>query len=361
MIKKGDTVIVWVHGDRTGMMLKVAGDQKIAKKRVKVEEMVGHPYGSHFEIQGKKIVRIDALKFTLTNTFNDPSLTIGGNGDNSNYEDSNTAQRLSQEEIEEMKTNGTSGVDILRSLVKNSDTWSSKTTFAQEKWLRRKSKKYVSTFWVEKSTPATLCSVFFAKSPTKICNMRWDVLSQMISHSSVGSGCRVIVIDSLIGLLTATVAYRMRGNGTILSVYCGQQPHMDMIEWLNLSPSEYANIIPVSSVELGPAADFVQENGLIDVTAVKGNKSNGVGSVEVLTNNTNSEGVGMVIDEETRDFDQLRKNKREINGTNEGDNKFISTEMRKYNYIAKTVEEKMYVTGIRITFLLQHFSQQTFT
>ena len=335
-------MIIWVHGDRTGMMLKVAGDQKIAKKRVHVEEMIGHPYGSRFEIQGKKLIRIEESKFSLENTLDDPSVTIGGSGDNSNYEDSNTAQKLTQGEIEEMKMNGTSGVDILRSLVKNSETWGSKTSFAQEKWLRRKSKKYVSTFRVEKSTPATLCSVFFDKSPAKICHLRWDVLAQMISHSNVKAGCRVLVIDSLIGLLTATVAYRMRGMGTILSMYCGQQPHIEMIEWLNLLPSEYANILPVSSTELGPAADYVQENGLLSsILAPSGKCSSS-------SNNNCSDRLldGMIstADEDTGEIDDERDD-MEPKSSSEHDNKFTSGEIRRCNYIAKTPEEKLYVTN----------------
>ena len=342
MIRKGDTAIIWVHGDRTGMMLKIAGDQKIAKTKVKVEEMVGHPYGSHFEIQGKKLVRIEESKFSLTNTFDDPSMKLGGNGDNSFYDDSNTAQRLSQEEIEEMKVNGTSGVEILRTLVKNSDTWSSKTSFAQEKWLRRKSKKYVTTFWVEKSTPSTLCSVFFAKSPTKICHLRWDVLAQIISHSNVKAGCRVLVIDSLIGLLTGTVAYRMRGNGTILSVYCGQQPHVDMIEWLNLLPSEYTNVIPVSSTELGPSSDYVQKNGLIAASTVQNSGSSGSSGSGCKIELNEVKNVDVTVDEEnTTTGEESESNDITLQ---EPKNKFISGETRRNNYIAKTPEEKLYVT-----------------
>lgn len=350
MIQKNDTVIIRVHGDRTAMMLKVAGDQKIAKKRVKAEEMVGHPFGSQFEIQGKKLIRVDELKFSLVNTLGDPS-AIGGSGDNSNYEDSNTAQKLSQKEIEEMKVNGTSGVDILRSLVKNSETWGSKTEFAQEKWLSRKSKKYVSTFRVEKSTPASLCSVFFEKSPTKICHLRWDVLAQIISHSNVKSGCRVIVIDSLIGLLTATAAYRMRGKGTILSVYCGQQPHMEMIEWLNLLPSEYANVIPVASTELGPAADYVQENGLMPIDPVQSGENSSRSSIdrsELLSDSAMTaptKSVGEIVDERNGEFDDVRNDERKSKCASEHENKFISGEARKYNYIAKTPEEKLYVTN----------------
>ncbi len=98
--------------------------------------------------------------------------------------------------------------------------------------------RYVVRFRVERCTPASLCSVYHTKSPTKICNMRPDVLAQLLSFSGVFSGMRVMVIDGMVGLLTGSVAYRMRGNGTILSVFVGQQPHMEMVDWLNLGPRE---------------------------------------------------------------------------------------------------------------------------
>jgi hypothetical protein len=68
--------------------------------------------------------------------------------------------------------------------------------------------------------------------------MRPDVLAQILNFSGVFSGMRVLVIDSMVGLLVGSVAYRLRGNGGILSVFVGQQPHMEMVDWLNLGPAE---------------------------------------------------------------------------------------------------------------------------
>ena len=76
--------------------------------------------------------------------------------------------------------------------------------------------------------------------------MRWDVLAQVMSNSSIFSGAKVLIFDSMVGLLVGSAAYRMRGRGRILAVYGGQQPHLDMVDWLNLNDAETC-IIEVST------------------------------------------------------------------------------------------------------------------
>ncbi len=62
-------------------------------------------------------------------------------GDNSKFMDSNTAQKLKMEDIQELREQGASGSDIIRSLIQNSETWDSKSQFAKQKWLARKQKR----------------------------------------------------------------------------------------------------------------------------------------------------------------------------------------------------------------------------
>ena len=55
-------------------------------------------------------------------------------GDNRGYADTNTAQKLADVDIKKLREEGYSGVDIIKSLISNSDTFNAKTSFAQEKW-----------------------------------------------------------------------------------------------------------------------------------------------------------------------------------------------------------------------------------
>lgn len=63
-------------------------------------------------------------------------------GDNSFYVDTNTAQKLTEPDICRLKESGLNGEEIIRTLIENSETFASKTDFAQEKWIKRKEMKY---------------------------------------------------------------------------------------------------------------------------------------------------------------------------------------------------------------------------
>lgn len=96
--------------------------------------------------------------------------------------------------------------------------------------------------------------------------MRWDTIAQILSFSEIHSSARVLVIESLIGLLTGSVAYRLRGQGAIASVFCGQQPHLEMVEWLNLSEEDASIIKSIPSSKLGSNADYVGGHGFVTGT-----------------------------------------------------------------------------------------------
>lgn len=78
--------------------------------------------------------------------------------------------------------------------------------------------------------------------------MRSDKLAQILSHGGVFPGAKVLVFESVVGLVVGSIAYRMGGQGEILSVYFGQQPHFDLVDRLNLSPEQISTIrvIPAS-------------------------------------------------------------------------------------------------------------------
>jgi len=71
-------------------------------------------------------------------------------GNNSYYTDTNTAQKLSNEDIKRLKGQGLSGKDIIQNLIDHSDTFASKNEYAQEKWLKKKDNKYRRKYKVRK-------------------------------------------------------------------------------------------------------------------------------------------------------------------------------------------------------------------
>jgi tRNA (adenine-N(1)-)-methyltransferase non-catalytic subunit len=201
IINLGDTVVIHSNEDKQFNIVKVNGEQKIGRSRVQLKDLVGEQYGTVFEVINRKLVKIqdDECVFDLDASNENSNTTI--RGDNSGYIDSNTAQKLSDMDIFRLKESGLTGEQIIQSLIVNSNTFATKTEFAQEKWIKRKEKKYKKKIRVFKSNPATLCEAYFSKSKDKICGMRYDSLAQIISQSGIYSGCRVLVLESMVGLI----------------------------------------------------------------------------------------------------------------------------------------------------------------
>ena len=247
LIKAGDTVIVRMHDDKSTSMLKVLGEQKICRSKISTKNLVGAAYGSVFQITADRKLKLvtdeendDILEASPFEEIDsdpnaiEPAADVLLPGDNRGYIDTNTAQKLSNIDIRRLRDSGASGKQIIASLIANSDTWSSKTEFAQEKWLKRKQKKYIRCMRIVKSCPTTVCEVYHTKNKEKICGLRWDSLAQVLSASGVHSGSRVLVFDGVLGLVVGSVAYRLRGHGAILASYAGQQPHFEIVNALNL-------------------------------------------------------------------------------------------------------------------------------
>jgi tRNA (adenine-N(1)-)-methyltransferase non-catalytic subunit len=241
IIQEGDNIVIRMHDDKSALLVKVAPDQKIGKTRLSLRSLAGSPYGSIFELRNRTPERVvdEEVDFDdVDMTMDDNNDKINSNtteaGDNRNYNDTNNAQKYDNVAIEKLKDAGTSGKDIIKTLITNSDTWNSKTEFAQAKWLKRKTKKYIKRFRVVKASPTSICEVYYAKSKDKICGMRWDVMAQLLSQSGIQANSRVIVVDTMVGLMLGAVAYRLRGFGRIMAVYAGNQPHFELVSALNL-------------------------------------------------------------------------------------------------------------------------------
>jgi tRNA (adenine-N(1)-)-methyltransferase non-catalytic subunit len=265
-IKEGDTVIYYLHdSSQMGSMLKInpREQQKVGSKKYSVKSLIGAPYGSVFELQQRtlRLVGEYAILGEVPEVASGFTEASSSTGNNSGFSDTNTAQHLRQADITQLKEQGASGHDIIRSLIQNSDTWENKSQFAREKWLARKQKRYVRRVRIVKCTPDILADVYHIKNKDKICNLRAETLAQLLAHGGVHAGAKVMIFESCVGLVIGAAAYRMGGRGEILAPYGGQQPHYELMDRLNLSEEDASIIKPVHSEEIGPASEHMMAMG----------------------------------------------------------------------------------------------------
>lgn len=78
---------------------------------------------------------------------------------NSGLHDDNSNQRLTQADIQALKEAGKGGNAIVDALCSNSATFSAKTEFAQDKYKKKKAKKYCTYITLRKPTARSICQV----------------------------------------------------------------------------------------------------------------------------------------------------------------------------------------------------------
>ena len=158
-VKEGDHVILQLeHGDDSFAFCVAKKGQriKIKRKQYAVDCIIGATYGSCFEIEGKSLKRAKSdgsgndaadnklivpeqtntkAAGTTTSTAAKADTTTETSSkvsrDNRNLIDDNSAQKLQQKEIGALKSEGTTGAEIIRKLVENSSTFRTKTEFSQ--------------------------------------------------------------------------------------------------------------------------------------------------------------------------------------------------------------------------------------
>ena len=149
--------------------------------------------------------------------------------DNRNLTDNRLHQKLSSDEIKELRADGASGQEIIKALVDNSETWKSKTVFSQQKWLARKEQKYAPRVRLVRCDALEVCESYFQKHREKVSSLRPDSLAQILAFANIYAAphFRALVFDTVSGVVVTACAERLGGHGRVLAAYGGTHPSMD--------------------------------------------------------------------------------------------------------------------------------------
>lgn len=171
---------------------------------------------------GKIVSRQDGAEYEVTGK--DGSIILRTNR---NINDDSTAQSLTMDQIEALKSEGGgSGKDLIAKLLQSHSAIDQKTAFGLAKYTLRKEKKYLRRFTVLPVDVSLLSRWIMAeKEPLKIMEMKEEIIALIGSWSNVhytlpanvsdlGEGTmpakgRWLVIDETGGLLVATVAEKL--------------------------------------------------------------------------------------------------------------------------------------------------------
>jgi Gcd10p family len=164
--------------------------------------------------------------------------------DNQHLLDDDANQKLSQAEIDDLKTGlkegKLSGKDMIAKLCENSSTFEQKNEFSQQKYLKKKAKKYVLSVKIKLASPFDY--IKFSRSGTYFSakGLREDTLAFILTLANIRSGIHVLALDTTRGILLGTILDRLNGQGTLLSLQENDQAVLTNLKRFNLADSQLA-------------------------------------------------------------------------------------------------------------------------
>ncbi|XP_078167655.1 eukaryotic initiation factor 3 gamma subunit family protein [Carex rostrata] len=270
---EGCSVLLDINdGDRLVFSrLSPAATIKIGNKKCSLGPLVGCPFGTLFTVEagvgGPHLSRSAASNGgnCVEHNSKDEAQSVGEIRDNRALVDNNTAQSLSSEDIEALRSEGATGDEIVKALIANSSTFETKTAFSQEKYKLKKQKKYAPKVLLRRPTMRSICETYFKKHPQRTGFMRVDTLSMLLSLANVGPNSDALVLDKLGGLVVGSVAERVGGTGYTCSTYFGSVPYqIDMVRMFNFCKDVCTRILQAPFCDLSSLQDPPSESVMTD-------------------------------------------------------------------------------------------------
>jgi tRNA (adenine-N(1)-)-methyltransferase non-catalytic subunit len=204
-----------------------------------------------------------------SSVYSDPNFLPTTN--NANLFDNNKSQKLDSNTIESLKRSGNTK-ELISNLVANSATFHQKTEFSQEKYIKKKKRKYLADIQLIQANAKNVIQTYYDRDPNKIGLMRLDTIALIISSAAIRNDCRTIICDSnYSGLITATAAGKISDQGAVLHAFAqnnwtnpSQVPRLEAVVRSNLTEQQqksiyYAPLHNLLQVNSGAAQPFSAE------------------------------------------------------------------------------------------------------
>lgn len=231
MITEGDYVILKKENVIRAVKVRKGRKEAFERSHFTLDSAIGCPLGSTFEVRGGKLSRFDAEEDE--DELLKPKNNVEDDKNNQFLQNDGTSQKLSRDEIMNLKAQGVSGKDIVEHLVENSATFKERTQFSQAKYKNKKLKKHVVRFSILRPTTDLVAEMYYSRGSTKICDVRLDTLSQILTLSNVRAHCRMLVVESCQGMIVGALLDRMGGYGSLIQVYAGDFPGRQALDYFN--------------------------------------------------------------------------------------------------------------------------------
>lgn len=224
----------------------------LGRDTINLKGLEGSPYFSVFKMIPKTSKKNKDFTIELADEAiklkDEIDIKVSGN-DNRNILDDGRSQKLSAADIETLKSDSNKASDIVETLISNSNTFHNKTEFSQDKYLRKKEKKYFEYFQVVKPNLRIISEIMYKLEPNKIQNLRVDTLSQIITTVNIHCEGNHLLYDSgSNGLVAAALlsAIGQNTNGKLIHMHPGNMSQKQALLAMNFSEEQMARCVSVN-------------------------------------------------------------------------------------------------------------------
>ncbi|KAH8318977.1 hypothetical protein KR067_001250, partial [Drosophila pandora] len=231
----------------------------LGKETLELKSLLDQPYGSTFKMcvketkPGKRgAQRQHALELCSETELRSTRELLGissSGADNRDICDDGEAQALKPSDIEQLREECNGSSKIIEKLVENSKTFHARTEYSQEKYLRKKEKKYFEFVQIRQPTIRLMVDIFYRQDAEKIMGIRVDTLSQIISYSGVcGFGSYLLYESGTNGLLPAAMLNSIGAGteGTLVHMHPGNVPQKQALLALKLPLEQQQRCVSVN-------------------------------------------------------------------------------------------------------------------
>ncbi|XP_035430800.2 tRNA (adenine(58)-N(1))-methyltransferase non-catalytic subunit TRM6 [Spodoptera frugiperda] len=252
-IKIGDYIVIQKHNyKKLHKFNKSDSTINLGKDTINLEGLAGCPYFSVFKLipksnKKKREFTVELAEEAVKLT-DEIDIKVSGN-DNRNILDDGRSQKLSAADIETLKTDSNKASDIVETLISNSNTFHNKTEFSQDKYLRKKEKKYFEYFQVLKPNLRIISEIMYKLEPNKIQNLRIDTLSQIITMVNIHCEGNHLLYDSgSNGLVAAALLSAIGENttGKLVHMHPGNMSQKQALLAMNFPEEQLARCVSVN-------------------------------------------------------------------------------------------------------------------
>ena len=154
---------------------------------------------------------------------------------------STQAQKLTQEEIENLRSKTQDKDELIKKIIENNTSMEKRTIFSQEKILKKKALKYKYLIFITPPSLFNIIETFFIYECNEINKLRFDSVASMLINSNFQENSSTLIIDESSHILTLAYAQRTQFGSKVMHIFFDRPPSKNL-NLLNLNSRQKGNI-----------------------------------------------------------------------------------------------------------------------